>query len=178
MRGLPVGFTSLSLLPQRALRGPLHGPSASRRAGEPPLPGLVQFTEPGRFVCAKLAQEDDQALLHGPLSWTFEVVALDGEEPIEYPAIQGGDRGCGFDKFGFVSGFERGEPSLIAGVELRLVGVVAFESHASRYAGFVTDVSGESSICKSRVLSVRNDLGASFRASCRRACTCPSWLAR
>ena len=142
MRGLPVGFTSLSLLPQRALRGQLHGTSDSSNAVKTPLPGLMQFAEPCRFVWAKLAQEHDQALLHGPPSRPSELVALDGEEPVEHSAVQCGDRRGGFDEFGFVAGFERGEPALVAGVELRLVGVVAFAGHVLRYVGFVTDVSG------------------------------------
>lgn len=76
------------------------------------------------------------------MSRPSELVALDGEEPVEHSAVQCGDRRGGFDEFGFVAGFERGEPALVAGVELRLVGVVAFAGHVLRYVGFVTDVSG------------------------------------
>lgn len=162
----------------RTLRGKLHGAADAGRAVKTPLPRLVQFADAGGFVWAKLAEEHDQASLNRPLPRSFEVVALDGEEPVEYLVVQGGYRCRNFEEFGFVAGFECGEPSLLAGVEVRLVGVVAFAGHVLPYVYFVTDVSGESLICKTRVLSVRNDLGAEFRTSCGQACTCPSWLAR
>ncbi len=56
--------------------------------------------------------------------------------------FRGGDRRRGFQESVFVAGFECGDPSLVAGVEVRFVGVVAFAGHALRYVGFVTDVSG------------------------------------
>lgn len=91
---------------------------------------------------AKFTEEDDQALLHGPLARPSEVVALDGEEPVEHTAVQGGDRCRGFEEFVFVAGFEGGEPSLVADVEVRFVGVIAFAGRVLRYICFITDVSG------------------------------------
>ncbi len=84
-------------------------------------------TRPARRLhVLKLTEEHDEALFHRPLSRPSRVVALDGEVLVKHAAVQSGDRRSGLDEFGFVAGFEGGEPSLVAGIEVRLGDVVAF----------------------------------------------------
>ncbi len=63
------------------------------------------------------------------------------------------ERHGGFQQLGFAAGFEDGDPAGVATVEVGRCGVVAFGGHVPRYVCFVTDVSGDSSICKMRVTS-------------------------
>lgn len=71
------------------------------------------------------------------------IVALDCEELTEHPTGQSRDRRGGFKEFSLVTGFERCQSALVAGVESGFVGVVAYEGQAPRYASFVTDVGGD-----------------------------------
>lgn len=58
------------------------------------------------------AEQDDQSLLHCPLSGPSEVVALNCEKPIAHPVVQCRDRRRGFKEFRLVTGFESGRPPL------------------------------------------------------------------